>query len=238
MGRSDNENHFEAMKIYLYSRPSPFESAVRPKTVAKSNQTFNTCRKKNAAPRMANVEEFIDGTIISRLSPHPTRTRGTFLYYHSFPVMRAFDDNFGGAREWMGAKRNFSDVKMVNYKNVKAMIKAHLGGEAKMEKVCEGAVSAKAGETIFFWDEEKLYVFLVSSFNIHFIIAKFIGHFFFIRSSLVGFCASIPLARCVVHWLVDEVEDEATEETVARSLKENALHSFHSRCGVGCDPKV
>lgn len=33
------------------------------------------------------------------------------FYYHSFPVMRAFDDNFVGAA--------FGDVKTVNYKSVK-----------------------------------------------------------------------------------------------------------------------
>jgi hypothetical protein len=46
------------------------------KAVAKSNQTFNTCKRR----------KFIDDTIIQR--------GRTFFYYHSFPVMRTFDDNF------------------------------------------------------------------------------------------------------------------------------------------------
>lgn len=67
--------------------------------------------------------EFIDAPL--------SYTQELFYYHHSFPVMRAFDDNFGGSGHflWM--------AKMGNYKNVKTMIKA------EMEKVCERAVSAK-----------------------------------------------------------------------------------------------
>lgn len=79
------------------------------KAVAESNQTFNTCKRR----------KFIDDTIIQR--------GRTFFYYHSFPVMRAFDDNFMAVTRGKDIlflsfffRRN---VKMVNYKNVKATTK-------------------------------------------------------------------------------------------------------------------